>query len=519
MAALPSSSPSLPEIDRLRSTVAAYFPVYESRISPRSLVLTVHADPATLEARFDALRRELWERQYIAQIRLQGGEYFVEVVRRPPRAPWSAWSNLLLLALTIASTIAAGAFLWLDWRGGTTLEAGDWLWGGVYFALPLLGILGVHELGHYVMARHHHVEASLPYFIPVPPPLQPFGTFGAFISLRQPIPSKKVLMDIGASGPLAGFVLAIPVTLGGLLLSAHSVPPPASYCGPTFFGLSYGNLAFGGSLVWSAIGLFVPAQAFLNLQPLAIAGWVGILVTAINLLPAGQLDGGHVFRALLGERARFVSYGAVAVLFFLGFAFGYLGWLLFAFLVFVLGIRHPPPLNDISPLDGKRVVVGALAVAILVGGFVVVPIASPTNSFSATGAPAASGVLPPVGGMTARFLLTVTDEDFASHGYTLSGLVDSVNAVGPNATAGNLSQQSSFAANSTWVVTFPNGTSYRTVDSASFSLPADLYLTLAAGGKGTLTVDYFNSGTGTPGITLSVGELCSSESKNLYWPA
>ena len=219
-----------------------------------------------------------------------------------------------------------------------------------------MAILGLHELAHFVLARHHHVEASLPYFIPVPPPFLLFGTFGAFISLREPIPTKKALLDIGAAGPLAGFVVAIPVTLGGLLLSAHSTAALDRELRTDDRRRQLRGPAVGPSLIWEALGLFVPASAFAHLHPLALAGWVGLLVTAINLLPAGQLDGGHVFRALFGDRARSSATWRCCSSLILGFR--YEGWFLFALLVFVLGVRHPPPLNDITPLDGKRWALG-----------------------------------------------------------------------------------------------------------------------------------------------------------------
>ncbi|MCI4344796.1 MAG: site-2 protease family protein, partial [Thermoplasmata archaeon] len=375
----PSGAPT--EIERIRAAVSEQFPVYETRVTPNSLILLVHADAATLEARFDRLRQDLWAKFYVPQIRYEGGEYVVEVVRRPSRKPYGLWVNLILLVGTIGTTVTAGAFLWLAYEGGCRLVATEFVWGGLFFGLPILAILGFHELAHFLVARHHHVEASLPYFLPVPPPYLLFGTFGAFISLREPIPSKKVLLDIGASGPLAGFAVAVPVLLVGLGLSAHGPQLSVANCGPTILGVNYGNLEFGifTSIFGYFLHLFVPFSIS-NLHPMAIAGWVGILVTAINLLPAGQLDGGHVFRALAGDRARYISWGAFVGLFALGFF--YQGWFIFAILIFFLGMRHPPPLNDISPLDTKRWGLGVLTAAILVTGFVIVPIAQPSGSFA-----------------------------------------------------------------------------------------------------------------------------------------
>jgi len=504
---LPSSS--VPEVDQLRAEVARYFPVYETRITPHSLVLLVHAEPASLEERFDALRQTLWAKFYIPQIRYERGEYLIEIVRRPARTPWGSWTNLALLAATILTTVAAGAFLWLAWRGGRDLLPSDWFWGALYFSLPLLAILGFHELAHYLVARHHHVEASLPYFIPVPPPFLLFGTFGAFISLREPIPTKKVLLDIGAAGPLAGFVVAIPVTLGGLFLSAHAAPLPLSNCGPSFFGIGYGNLLFGSSLFWAGLGLFVPASAFMSLHPLALAGWVGLLVTAINLLPAGQLDGGHVFRALLGDRARWVSYSAVALLFLLSIF--YQGWFIFAILVFILGVRHPPPLNDITPLDGKRIAIGGLAAAILVSGFVIVPIAAPTGEYSVSGGPIFQPP-PPIGfAMADNVTLVVANHDVVPHGFNLSASTASVVAtVNGSSVPLNGASLAYFEQNSSWTITLPNGTSFSGSGAGHFSTPGGVYFAVDAGGTATVHLLYLNHERGVVTIVLEFDQLCAS---------
>src|SRR5579871_2168319 len=471
------------EIEKIRSTVAAYFPVYETRVTPTSLILLVHATPETLEGRFDDLRRKMWDQFYIPQIRRQAGEYLVEVVRRPSRSGWGSVVNLILLALTVVTTVTAGALLWLSYVGGSALGTSDFLYGGVEFALPLLAILGCHELAHYLVARWHHVDASLPFFLPVPPPFILFGTFGAFISLREPIPDKKTLLDIGASGPLAGFVVAIPVTLLGLALSTHAPHLSAASCGPTILGVAYGQFAIGGSFIWSAINLFFPAT---------------------TLLPAGQLDGGHVFRALLGDRAVYVSYAAVVLLLGLGFL-AYPGWLLFAVLIFVLGLRHPPPLNDISPLDLKRYGVGLLAAGILVAGFVAVPIATPTNDF-ALSAPAP--YVPGNGNhsLMAQVNLTVQDQDAFSHAYLVSG-----NVVAVYNTSGELvgPALSSFLANTSWTATLPNGNVTTSSGTGAFSTPALQYFAVGAGDSVTFPVMFSSALPLVVTISLVVEQLCT----------
>ncbi|MCI4333793.1 MAG: site-2 protease family protein [Thermoplasmata archaeon] len=493
------------EVERIRSSVALYFPVYETRITPVSLVLLVQADPATLEEKFDKLRQEFWTRYYIPQIRREGGEFLIEVIRRPHRPPWSSLTNAILLAITIGTTMLAGAFLWVAYVGGKTLLPVDVVYGAAYFGLPLLAILGVHELAHFVMARHHHVEASLPYFIPVPPPFLLFGTFGAFISLREPIPTKKALLDIGASGPLAGFALAVPITVLGMFLSANAPILSVANCGPSFFGVGYGNFIVGTSLFWYALTLFVPV-AFVNLHPLALAGWVGLLVTAINLLPAGQLDGGHVFRALFGERTRWVSYAAVGLLLVLGIF--YPGWLLFAILIVLLGMRHPPPLNDITPLDRKRIVVGAVAVMVLLTGFVLIPIGSPNGNFAVNGGASVSQSAFP--GMHDTTSVLVNNRDVVAHGYVIEGAIVSV--TGPvNGTTQTLSGAllASFLANSTWQVTLPNGNVTAFGGSGTFAVPAAEYSQVNDSSSASFTVVYTNIQQASVTATLTVEELCS----------
>jgi membrane-associated protease RseP (regulator of RpoE activity) len=503
----PAGSAPLPgtEVERIRSSVAVYFPVYETRITPVSLVLLVQADPATLEERFDKLRQEFWTRYYIPQIRKEGGEFVIEVIRRPKRAPWSSFANVALLGVTILTTVLAGAFLWVAYVGGKTLMPVDVVYGAAFFGLPLLGILGVHELAHFVMARHHHVDASLPYFIPVPPPFLLFGTFGAFISLREPIPTKKALLDIGASGPLAGFAIAVPVTVLGMFLSAHAPVLSVANCGPSFLGVGYGNFVVGTSLFWYALTLFVPVS-FVSLHPLALAGWVGLLVTAINLLPAGQLDGGHVFRALFGERARWVSYAAVGLLVVLGIF--YPGWLLFAILIVLLGLRHPPPLNDITPLDRKRIVVGAVAVMVLLTGFVLIPIASPNGNFVVNGGPAFPN--PTLGGMHDNTTVSVNNHDLVPHGYVLEGTVTSVtgNINGSTRTLDGAAL-AAFLANSSWQVTLPNGNVTVFSGTGSFEVPAVEYSTVNSTESATFAINYANLQQAVVSATLTVQELCS----------
>ncbi|HTS33430.1 MAG TPA: site-2 protease family protein [Thermoplasmata archaeon] len=506
-APLPSAGGS--ELDRIRTIVNSVFPVYDVRVGPQSLVLAVQVERATLEGNFDRLRRQLWAAGYVPILRYQMGEYFVEVVPRPKLGTKRQWVNLLLLAGTVGTTTFAGALIWLTYVGGSTLSGIDFLWGAVYFSIPVLTILGLHELAHFFMARRHRIDASLPYFIPIPPPFL-FGTFGAFISIREPFPDKKALFDIGVAGPLVGFAASIPIALVGLFLSMHAPVLPATYCGPTIFGVSYGNLEIGEPLFWLVLSSFFPS-GLVSLHPLALAGWVGIFVTAINLLPAGQLDGGHVFRALFGDRVRFVSYGAVILLFALGLF--YTGWLFFAILILLLGVRHPPPLNDLSPLDAKRYLVGAFAVAVLLVGFVITPIATPAGAVSLNvggiSYPGSSSQLP----VQADVNFTLVNGDLVPHGYTLSASVANVSQdIGGNTVYLTGTGFTDWAANSTWVFVLPDGHNV-SLSGGTVSLPSDQYLTLSGSSGHTtaaIVLAFANTGEATSVlIDLSTNQFCA----------
>ena len=350
------------EVESIRSLVAKHFEVYGVIVTPLALTFQVRVPPTGIDAPFDGLRQELVPKDYIPTITQEKGETLVHVQRRPKARFAGVRVNVILLILTILTIVFfGGAWNWADYSGKPILSAESIGYGALFFSLPLFAILGCHEMGHYVVAKRYHVRASLPFFLPSVPPL---GTLGAFISMRDPIPNRRALLDIGVSGPLVGFAIAIPVTLAGLALSTAS--PAVS---PTAVGE-----AIRPSILFSLLSLFFPLPSSFALHPLAFAGWVGLFVTAINLLPAGQLDGGHVARALLGRRQFYVSWAAVLILF--GMSVFYPGWFIFGFLIFMLGVRHPPPLNDLTRLDPGRKLVGVVAVLILIITFVPQPFAS-----------------------------------------------------------------------------------------------------------------------------------------------
>ena len=252
---------------------------------------------------------------------------------------------------------------------------------GLPFAATLLGILTVHEFGHYFAARKWGVKASLPYFIPMPHYLSFLGTLGAVIRIRSPIPPKLALMDIGAAGPLAGFVIALGACLVGL---SHSLPVSPDYFDPRFHPDPIG---LGSPLLFSGLAALAGPTAAsgqtILLSPVAFAGWVGLFITAFNLFPIGQLDGGHIVYALFGDKHQFIGRITYLLLLVMGlygilsliwdWPQGWPGWLVLAFFLSFFGRNHPDPYDPTIPLDRKRRFVGYLCLLIFAICFAPVP--------------------------------------------------------------------------------------------------------------------------------------------------
>lgn len=277
----------------------------------------------------------------------------VPVMRRPRRL----WIHSLLFFLTLLSTLAAGAIQQgLDPFAGLSNLA-----VGIPFSFTLMAILLTHEMGHYATSVYHGVPASLPYFIPAPSFI---GTFGAFIRMDAPIMNKRALIDIGASGPLAGFVVATAAVWFGLQWS--TIVDTADAVG----------IRLGSPLIFTLIEYLVlgplPANQDVLLHPVAFAGWIGMLVTMLNLIPIGQLDGGHVAFAIFGERHREISLLMVFTLILLGF-WGWPGWFIWAVLPLIFGLRHPPLQDAETPLDPARRWIGWATVGLFVVTFIPVP--------------------------------------------------------------------------------------------------------------------------------------------------
>jgi Zn-dependent protease len=273
--------------------------------------------------------------------------------RRPVR-PWLHW---LLFGLTFVTTTWAGAG-----HQGVNLarEPGRFL-VGLPYSIGLLLILGVHELGHFFMARRHSMDVTPPYFIPVPFGL---GTFGAFIQMRSPPANRKALFDVAVAGPLAGFAVAVPALFLGLRFS--SIIPGADATVGFLHGATVGSSVLFTVLTKLSLGEGAQYGALVQLSPLAFAGWLGLFITALNLLPVGQLDGGHITRAMFGSRiGQVISSVAMWSLFLLAL-FVWPGLMMWAIIVFFIAGRGTPPLNDLTPLDAGRMAVGYLAILILI---------------------------------------------------------------------------------------------------------------------------------------------------------
>ena len=283
--------------------------------------------------------------------------------------------HVLLFVLTIASTTLVGAGQYAgfldDFKGapGLPMPFAWLLVRGFWYSGTILAILGCHELGHYFACRYYDVDASLPFFIPVPFLLT--GTMGAFIRIREQIPSKRMLFDIGIAGPIAGFVVAVPALFVGLSLS-HVVRIPSHSPGLLELGEPL-LFKFASWLLWGT----QPDGYSLNMHPIAFAAWFGMLATALNLFPIGQLDGGHVSYSVLGPRwSTYLTFVMLAIAAGLSFlASSWIVWTgMLVVMMFVFGPRHPRVFDEDVPLDRRRLLLAAFAVVMFVLCFTPVPI-------------------------------------------------------------------------------------------------------------------------------------------------
>ncbi len=285
------------------------------------------------------------------------------------------WLHLLLLVLTFGTMTFVGIQLAagfdprlavVDPRSGVLGITPALVLAALAYSVPLLLILLAHELGHYLACRRYGIDASPPFFLPFLPIVPLPGTFGAFIRVRQPIHDKKALFDMAVAGPIAGFLVALPVAAWGILHTRLNFEPPTD-----------GTIYFGYPLAVKVLQLVLTGHTFTSVHvvehPAFLAAWWGFVVTAINLIPAGQLDGGHTLYAVFGRRHRHLRWPILAILVALGFL--YTGWWVWAAIVLVLtSLRRPPLFDEDVPLDPRRRAVAAAVLAILVLCFVPVPI-------------------------------------------------------------------------------------------------------------------------------------------------
>ena len=267
-----------------------------------------------------------------------------------------------LLILTVATT----TFVGVEIANANNVESlrtnPGILLSGLPYAIALMTILGIHELGHYLTARYYKIRATLPYFIPFPEFL---GTFGAFIQMRSPVPNRKALFDVSIAGPLAGFAVTLPILIWGLAHSTIvSLPEKAEQVlNPNALNPNYSLLL--ALLSKLTLGIELSNDRGLDLHPVAVAGLIGAIATALNLIPVGQLDGGHIIHAMFGQRNG-IAIGQISRFLLLGLALLQPGFGLWAIILFFMPIADEPALNDISELDNKRDILGILAMALLV---------------------------------------------------------------------------------------------------------------------------------------------------------
>jgi membrane-associated protease RseP (regulator of RpoE activity) len=302
--------------------------------------------------------------------------FYVAAPRRKFRNRW--WLHILLFALTLYFTTAAGAVHYAVYRAalGETpatdslfalITLPQYLLTGLWYSLTMLAILGAHEFGHYYFCRRYNIDASLPYFIPLPHPLT--GTLGAVIRIREAFPNRTALFDVGVGGPIAGFIVLVPALVIGLSMSSLAPMPTGD------------NVIYMGEPLlfqWAAAQRFgtIPQDQTINIHPMVFAAWFGMLATALNLLPFGQLDGGHITYATLGRWATPISIATVVTALLL--TYNSTSWmfmtLMMLIMLLLLGPRHPRVIYEYEPLGSGRRAVAVLALVIFIVCFTPVPI-------------------------------------------------------------------------------------------------------------------------------------------------
>jgi membrane-associated protease RseP (regulator of RpoE activity) len=338
------------DFERITAIVATEFQVEESMLE-HGVPTYYLKQPQETKQPFLNLLKKLEEINFIAVLRKADGHIVLKVIPKPATKRSNILFNLLLFLATIGTTFVTGYFL----AEGLT----DPFIGGAAFTVAIMAVIGTHEMGHKLTADKKGVKATLPYFIPGPPP---FGTFGAVIMQKDLPANKDALFDIGSSGPIAGFIIATIVMAIGMTMAIPAEPPPEGY---TILPTPLISIILV-YLLWP-FGLLPPTPPngqLLFMHPVEFAGWVGMVITMLNLLPVAMLDGGHVARSLAGEKVRAVlSIASIVLLVWEGF------WVMAIFVLFLAMQRHPGPLDDVSGLSGGRKILTFILVLIFILSF------------------------------------------------------------------------------------------------------------------------------------------------------
>jgi membrane-associated protease RseP (regulator of RpoE activity) len=365
MTETPNEKPETPpfqqaDFEKITQTVTAQFQIQESLIE-HSIPTYYLKWPQETKQPFLKLLKNLESMNLIALLRKTDGKIVLKVFPKPATKPSNTLINWILFFATIATTFATGYILSLEFVQGGPMS--NPVLGGIAFTAAIMAVLGLHEMGHKIAANKRGVDATPPYFIPGPPPIGDIlgtGTFGAVIMQKSLPPNKDALFDIGSSGPIISFTVALIVTVIGLSLSP-SLPITGNE--------SFIPTPIIFELLW-VFALRIPENHYIMLHPIAFAGWVGMIVTMLNLLPAAQLDGGHVARSIFGEKTRTVlTMLSILLLVIEDF------WPMAIFVLFISMYKHPGPLDDVSTLSTSRKLLTIFLAAILIlCSFPVVPL-------------------------------------------------------------------------------------------------------------------------------------------------
>ena len=341
------NNPSRASVDELAERISPFFSIYDVQ-QQDDRIYFFGIPREDIKEIYQKLWAVFGERGYQFSAKYELGEYILIASPFKP-AVERRWVNIVLALATFVTTMVMGSFLF---GADPTNELSDVL-KGIPFTLAIMTVLGAHETGHYLVAKRHGMNTSLPYFIPVPFP--PTGTMGAVIKHRGPIPNRKALFVVGVSGPLIGLFASIIVTVIGLLQPPLTQVPDGV------------QIQLGLPPLFEFIASIIPTGESQIMHPIAFAGWVGMLVTALNLIPVGQLDGGHILRAMIGEKASRISTVLPFALFFTGAYISIIQnldgsiWIFWGFLLFIFAASgHPRPLNDDIPLGKGRMMTGVI---------------------------------------------------------------------------------------------------------------------------------------------------------------